>query len=59
MRPPELASDRASSIDVVLHALDSLGKDFDAVVLLQPTSPLTDAEDILGAIRLHQEAGAP
>jgi len=59
MRPPELASDGARTIDVVFHVLDSLGGDIDAVVLLQPTSPLTEAEDILGAIRLHRETEAP
>ena len=43
MRPAHLSSDSASSLDVVLHALDALeanGETYDAVVLLQPTSPL-------------------
>ncbi|MFH2007638.1 MAG: N-acetylneuraminate synthase [bacterium] len=53
-RPAALASDTAKSIDVVLHALDALADDdFDAVVLLQPTSPLTAVEDVLGALELH------
>lgn len=42
VRPKELASDTASSIDVVVHALnllESKGKYYDAVCLLQPTSP--------------------
>ena len=42
MRPLELAQDRTPSIDVVIHALDFFeqkGEVFDAVCLLQPTSP--------------------
>lgn len=42
MRPSELAVDTTPSIDVVLHALDFFEKKgvyFDAVCLLQPTSP--------------------
>jgi CMP-N,N'-diacetyllegionaminic acid synthase len=55
MRPPELATDTARGIDVVLHALRKLPK-FDVVVLLQPTSPLRTAEDIDGAIETWAEA---
>lgn len=50
LRPAHLASDTASSVDTVLHALDhyrdTLGKTFDYVVLLEPTSPLREAGDI-------------
>ena len=44
-RPAALATDSATSIDVALHALDSL-PEHDIVVLLQPTSPLRSAADI-------------
>jgi CMP-N,N'-diacetyllegionaminic acid synthase len=44
-RPAALATDEATSIDVVLHALDTL-PGYDVVVLLQPTSPLRSAADI-------------
>ena len=57
LRPAGLATDEARTIDVVFHALDTLGDAFDAVVLLQPTSPLAEAEDVLGAVRLHLETG--
>lgn len=54
MRPPELAGDEASSIDVVLHALDWLaanqGYRPGAVVLLQPTSPLRTVKHLTQAI---------
>ena len=50
LRPAKLASDTASSVDTVLHALDyyrdTLEKNFDYVVLLEPTSPLREAGDI-------------
>lgn len=53
LRPNNLANDNASSIDVVIHALDYLSKKnetYDYVVLLEPTSPLTEASDIDSAI---------
>jgi CMP-N,N'-diacetyllegionaminic acid synthase len=54
-RPAEFAQDTSSSEDVISHVLESLineGENFDILVLLQPTSPLRDAEDIDNAIRL-------
>ncbi|MDC7700857.1 acylneuraminate cytidylyltransferase family protein [Vogesella indigofera] len=57
-RPGELASDTASSMDVVLHALDQL-PGYDYVALLQPTSPLRTAADIDAAFSLLQASGAP
>lgn len=54
LRPKELASDVASSIDAVLHAvnyLENLSEHYDYVVLLEPTSPLTTSEDIEKAIK--------
>ena len=57
-RPPELASDATSSIDVVLHALEQLSG-YRYIVLLQPTSPLRTAEDIDTAFELLLSSGAP
>jgi N-acylneuraminate cytidylyltransferase len=57
-RPAHLANDMASSIDVVLHALDQL-PGFEYVVLLQPTSPLRTAADIDAAFALMLERVAP
>ena len=45
LRPAELASDTASSADVVVHALEQC-PGYDYVLLLQPTSPLRTADDI-------------
>lgn len=63
LRPAELAGDTASSIDVVIHAIDDLaekGRIFDIVVLLEPTSPLREPSDIDAALTkmLADEAGA-
>ncbi len=57
-RAPELASDNASSIDVVVDALKRVSG-FDIVVLLQPTSPLRLAEDIDGALEALDSRNAP
>lgn len=57
-RPAELATDTATSIDVVLHALDALPA-FDLVVLLQPTSPLRTGADIDAACARLVATGAP
>lgn len=54
-RPAELATDTATSAQVVFHALDfyrSQGRRFGYVVLLQPTCPLTDADDVDSATDL-------
>lgn len=58
MRPAALATDTASSMDVVMHALDVL-PGFDVVVLLQPTSPLRTAADIDDACEAFSTSGAP
>jgi len=60
-RPAELATDTAKSIDVISHVIDwhaNNGEHFDAVMLLQPTSPLRTAEDIQAATKLFVEKNA-
>ncbi len=62
MRPASLAGDTTPHIECVLHALDSLTSlgygFFDAVVLLQPTSPLRTVEDINGTIKVAMDTHA-
>ncbi|REJ78557.1 MAG: acylneuraminate cytidylyltransferase family protein [Acidobacteria bacterium] len=61
MRPPELAEDSTPTFPVVAHAvrhMQETGELFDAVCLLQPTSPLRRPEDIDGSIHLLAESGA-
>lgn len=57
MRPSKLAMDDSPTIAVVRHALEVL-RNFDAVVLLQPTSPLRSAEDIDACVDLARAASA-
>ena len=55
LRPDDLASDTASTYSVILHVLDEFKKadrNFDRVVLLQPTSPFRTNEDIKTAEKL-------
>lgn len=55
LRPEFLASDTATSVDVILHAVDFLeerGEFFDILTLLEPTSPLRAPEDIDNALEL-------
>lgn len=54
-RPDELASDTATSESAVMHAIEELknsSEEFDYLILLQPTSPLRNAEDIDNAFDL-------
>ncbi len=52
LRPKHLASDTATSIDVLRHAIQELQHlNFTHVVLLQPTSPLTKAKTIDACIK--------
>lgn len=58
MRPIELATDTAGSREVILHLMDwadSEGIKYDAVVLLQPTSPLRTGQDIIEAMELYKD----
>ena len=53
MRPPELAEDKTPMDPVLRHVVEVLGREGympDAVVLLQPTSPLRTAAHVDGAI---------
>ena len=59
-RPAELARDDTPGIAPVLHALKTLqSENYNHVVLLQPTSPLREADDIDAAIRLCIDQAAP
>ncbi|MDK2821914.1 MAG: hypothetical protein PWP31_1879 [Clostridia bacterium] len=51
-RPEELATDSAKTIDVVKHAISILEKNFQYVLLLQPTSPLRKSRQIDEAFEL-------
>jgi len=58
LRPVELAMDTSSSEDVLKHAITEAvqnGLLFDAVVLLQPTSPFRNEEHIQEAIKQFEQ----
>jgi len=62
-RPPELADDTARSFDVARHALGAAEADhgrgpFEAVAVVQATSPFTAFEDLVATLRLLAESGA-
>jgi len=59
LRSAETSSDTASSWDMVKEVLNGykrLGRQFDAFCLLQPTSPLRDADDIKKAYDMMEKA---
>lgn len=61
IRPADLATDKAPTLGVIQHALEFYrhqGKEFDAVCLLQATSPMRTAEDIRAAIAAFEAAGS-
>lgn len=58
LRPPELAADDTPMIAVLTHLLAWLGDDVEALVLLQPTSPLRTSAHIDAAVELFRRSGA-
>jgi len=61
-RPQELAADESPAIDYVKHALDAVESQeslsFDAIVIIQPSSPFTLAQDIDDTLELLESSGA-
>ena len=60
LRPAELATDTAGSVDVALHALDWYEAEHgtvDGLLLLQPTSPLRERSTVERGIALFGEHG--
>lgn len=61
LREASLSTDTAGTWDVlraVIRKYAQLGKEFDTITLLQPTSPLRDQTDIKGAFDLFEEKEA-
>jgi N-acylneuraminate cytidylyltransferase len=58
LRPHALATDKAGTYEVLLHALDFVeknGENPEILVLLQPTSPFRKSHHILEAVNLFNE----
>lgn len=61
LRPAELASDDASSDDVALHAMDYVtkaGESYDAIMLLEPSTPFATPDDYDRAVEIMIEKKA-
>lgn len=57
-RPDELASDTATTVDVLLHAIESTPQKYTYLVLLQATSPLRNSQHIDEAIEFLEKKSA-
>ncbi len=58
IRPERLATDESTTLDVLEHSIRFFNEqsiEFDYIVLLEPTSPLRDSNDIDTAIKLLNE----
>ena len=58
LRPDYLATDTATTNDVLVHAVNffkNQNRNYKKLVLLQPTSPLRTIEDVMGAIKLYRD----
>lgn len=62
MRPDYLAEDTSSALDVYIHAVDyikeDMKKDIDKFIVLLPTAPLRDSNDIDEAVELFNKIGS-
>ena len=57
LRPAHLATDESRTIDVVLHVLTQ-SPEFDAVMVLQPTSPFRTSTDINVCLQMLEDSDA-
>lgn len=60
LRPEELATDEAKTIDALLHGIQKLkeiGNEFDYLVLLQPTQPFRTGQQLSEAIETIVDTG--
>lgn len=58
LRPDYLATDTATSNDVLVHAVNFFkeqGREYKKLCLFQPTSPLRTVEDVEGAMALYRD----
>jgi CMP-N-acetylneuraminic acid synthetase len=51
LRPIEIAQDNSKSIEYVMHALRMVGGNYDAIMILQPTCPIRNLNNIVNAVR--------
>ncbi|WP_272688340.1 acylneuraminate cytidylyltransferase family protein [Providencia sp. PROV142] len=58
LRPKELATDSATTEDVLIYTLNKFGSDYDIVALLQPSSPLRTSYHLDDALELFVKKNA-
>lgn len=56
LRPEHLSTDESPIIDTITYTLEKLGEKFDAVCLLQPTSPLRVSQHLIEAADLFEKS---
>lgn len=59
LRPEELATDKSSTQEVLIHALNyskSIGREYNTILLLQPTSPFRNVDQVREAIKLYKDS---
>ncbi len=61
IRPKEISDDHATSLSVLLHALNCMEQGeqmtVEHIIFLQPTSPLRSAQHLTDALRQYQQSG--
>lgn len=60
LRPESLATDESIAVETYRFTLEELrnrGQEYDALMVLQPTSPLRQAADILSAVEMLRQKG--
>lgn len=62
LRPAHLSGDEASAFDMIVHALEACeqldGRQYDVIVLTEPTSPLREPSDVDRTVKKLLETGA-
>jgi len=56
-RPEVFASDTAKSEDAIIHALSEIGNNQEIIIMLEPTAPLRNPNDLGDAIKLFRDKG--
>lgn len=58
LRPDNISGDKAKSIDYIIHTIEyfeNINIKYDAVIILQPTSPLKTYDDVVKSITIFKE----